>query len=367
MVLAFTALPRTRTTADSGYGFTALWLSLTGLGFGFAVVPAMDGPLGALPADRAGSGSRLPSPAAHTAREPVVAAHGVAVHTHAPHLAASPHTALTLGMSLVLVCGIASLAAALLAAPLLPDTPVVRRAGAPEEASAHGRSCRRCRTMTGMTAARPTSPVPSPDRARPEGPRLGLRERKKIKTREAIRGATYALIEQQGYDATTIDQIADRAEVSPSTVFRYFPTKEDIVLTDEFDAVMLEEIRRRPAEEPWGDTIRYVLRRAVQVGMAADPAVSRLRTRLMVQVPAVRSRMMESMSVTGHMLCRAVAERTGRDPGDLEVRVYAMSLIGGLIETTMYWAEHGHQEDLRDLIDRSLDVLEHGLPGAENH
>lgn len=271
-------------------------------------------------------------------------------------------------MSLVLlVCGIASLAAALLAALLLPDTPVVRCAGAPEEASAHGRPCRRCRTMTGMTAARPTSPVPSPDRARPEGPRLGLRERKKIKTREAIRGATYALIEEQGYDATTIDQIADRAEVSPSTVFRYFPTKEDIVLTDEFDAVMLEEIRRRPAEEPWGDTIRYVLRRAVQVGMAADPAVSRLRTRLMVQVPAVRSRMMESMSVTGHMLCRAVAERTGRDPGDLEVRVYAMSLIGGLIETTMYWAEHGHQEDLRDLIDRSLDVLEHGLPGAENH
>ncbi|MEU3423790.1 TetR family transcriptional regulator [Streptomyces murinus] len=222
-----------------------------------------------------------------------------------------------------------------------------------------------------MTAARPTSPSPSPspspDRARSEGPRLGLRERKKIKTREAIRGATYALIEEQGYDATTIDQIADRAEVSPSTVFRYFPTKEDIVLTDEFDAVMLEEIRRRPAEEPWGATIRYVLRRAVQVGMEEDPAVSRLRTRLMVQVPAVRSRMMESMSVTGHMLCRAVAERTGRDPGDLEVRVYAMSLIGGLMETTMYWAEHGHQEDLRDLIDRGLDVLEHGLPGAENH
>lgn len=228
----------------------------------------------------------------------------------------------------------------------------------------HGRSGRRCRRMTGMTAARPTST--SADRARPEGPRLGLRERKKIKTREAIRGATYALIEAQGYDATTIDQIADRAEVSPSTVFRYFPTKEDIVLTDEFDAVILEEIRQRPAREPWPDTIRYVLRRAVQVGMEEDPAVSRLRTRLMVQVPAVRSRMMESMSVTGHLLCRAVAERTGRDPGDLEVRVYAMSLIGGLMETTMYWAEHGHQEDLRDLIDRTLDVLEHGLPGAEN-
>ncbi|MEU3030456.1 TetR/AcrR family transcriptional regulator [Streptomyces incarnatus] len=217
-----------------------------------------------------------------------------------------------------------------------------------------------------MTAARPTSTT-SPSPARSEGPRLGLRERKKVKTREAIRGATYALIEEQGYDATTIDQIADRAEVSPSTVFRYFPAKEDIVLTDVFDAVMLEEIGRRPAEEPWADTIRYVLRRAVQAGAEDEPEVSRLRARLMVQVPAVRSRMMQSMSVTGHLLCRAVAERTGRDPGDLEVRVYAMSLIGGLMETTMYWAEHGHRDDLRDLVDRTLDVLGHGPPGAENH
>jgi AcrR family transcriptional regulator len=215
-----------------------------------------------------------------------------------------------------------------------------------------------------MTAARPTSPAPH--RAPSEGARPGLRERKKIKTREAIRGATYALIEEQGYDATTIDQIADRAEVSPSTVFRYFPTKEDIVLTDEFDAVVLEEIRRRPAEEPWPDTLRYVLRHAVRAGLEEDPCVSRLRTHLMAQVPAVRSRMMESMAATGRTLCRVIAERTGHSPDDLEVRVYAMSLIGGLMETGVYWAEHGHRDDPRDLVDRALDVLEHGLPGAGN-
>ncbi|MEW2621675.1 TetR family transcriptional regulator [Streptomyces sp. NPDC048106] len=219
--------------------------------------------------------------------------------------------------------------------------------------------------MTGMTAARPTST--SPTRGRSEGPRPGLRERKKTRTREAIRRAAYALIEEQGYDATTIDQIADRAEVSPSTVFRYFPAKEDIVLTDESDAVVLEEIRRRPAEEPWPDAVRHALRRAVQAGLDEDPEVSRLRTRLLVQVPAVRSRMTESLAATGRVLCQAIAERTGQDPGGLEVRVYAMSLIGGLMETTMYWAEHGHQDDLRDLVDRTLDVLEHGLPGTENH
>ncbi|MEU1517397.1 TetR family transcriptional regulator [Streptomyces sp. NPDC005811] len=207
--------------------------------------------------------------------------------------------------------------------------------------------------MNPMTAARTSSPA--------DRPQLGLRERKKIKTREAIRTATYALITEQGYDATTIDQIAERAEVSPSTVFRYFPTKEDIVLTDEYDPILVEELRRRPADEPWPESLRYVMREAIRTGVEGDAEVARLRTHLMVQVPAVRSRMMESMSVTGRMLCTAIAERTGRDPGSLEVRVYAMSLIGGLMETSLYWAENGHQDDFVTLVDRTLGVLEHGL------
>ncbi|MFF3907699.1 TetR/AcrR family transcriptional regulator [Streptomyces sp. NPDC001848] len=211
--------------------------------------------------------------------------------------------------------------------------------------------------MTVMTAARTRSSPASPA----DRPRLGLRERKKIKTREAIRAATYVLIEEQGYDATTIEQIADRAEVSPSTVFRYFPTKEDIVLTDEYDPLLEQELLVRPADESWLDSLRYVMRKAIGLQGAEEPRVTRLRTKLMVEVPAVRSRMRESMSVTGRLLCRVIAERTGRDPEGLEVRVFAMSLIGGLMETSLYWAENGHREDLADLVDRALDVLEHGL------
>ncbi|MFD9001670.1 TetR/AcrR family transcriptional regulator [Streptomyces sp. NPDC059582] len=207
--------------------------------------------------------------------------------------------------------------------------------------------------MTSMTAAHSTTPA--------DRPPLGLRERKKIKTREAIRTATYGLITEQGYDATTIDQIAERAEVSPSTVFRYFPTKEDIVLTDEYDPILLDELRARPADEPWPESIRYVIRKAIGLGIEDDPEVARLRSRLMVEIPAVRSRMMESMSVTGRMLCRAIGERTGRDPEGIEVRVYAMSLVGGLMETSLYWAEKGHTDDFASLVDRTLDVLEHGL------
>jgi Na+/melibiose symporter-like transporter len=159
VVLAFAALLGSRTTAGSGYGFTALWLSITGVGFGFAVVPAMDGALGTLPRDRAGSGSGLlmtlrqvgaaigiallgsllagifrdrldvtglPPHAAHTAGDSVVAAHLIAEKTgpeSAAHLAASANDAYVHGMGVVLlVCGIAALVAALPAAVLLPRT-----------------------------------------------------------------------------------------------------------------------------------------------------------------------------------------------------------------------------------------------------
>jgi AcrR family transcriptional regulator len=207
--------------------------------------------------------------------------------------------------------------------------------------------------MALMTPARTTS---STDR-----PQLGLRERKKIKTRTAIRDATYALIQEQGYDATTIEQIAERAEVSPSTVFRYFPTKEDIVLTDEYDAILLEELRARPADEPWMDSVRYIMRKAIGLGTTEKPEVTRLRARLMVEVPAVRSRMLESMSATGKLLAEAVAGRTGRDERSLEVRVYTKSLIGGLSEIALYWAENDFRDDLLDLVDRALDLFEYGL------
>ncbi|WP_306317781.1 MULTISPECIES: TetR/AcrR family transcriptional regulator [unclassified Streptomyces] len=196
----------------------------------------------------------------------------------------------------------------------------------------------------------------------PAEPKIGLRERKKIKTRTAIREATYRLIAEQGYDATTVEQIADAAEVSPSTVFRYFPTKEDIVLTDEFDPILERELLKRPEDESIVESVRHVVQRSLELAFTdEDPEITKLRLRLQVETPAVRSRMMESMSTTGRLLCRVIAGRTGRDAADLEVRVYAMALVGALMQATMYWAEHDHQDDLRELVLRALDTVQHGL------
>ncbi|MGW2185805.1 TetR/AcrR family transcriptional regulator [Streptomyces sp. NPDC001719] len=205
-----------------------------------------------------------------------------------------------------------------------------------------------------MAPANTSSAVPSE-------PRLGLRERKKIQTRQAIRRAAYLLFERQGYDATPIDRIAEAADVSPSTVFRYFPTKEDIVLSDEYDPVMEAAIRARPAEEPPVEAIRQGVLEAMRHIMDNDIAELRQRTRLVREVPSLRGRQAEGMGRTARMLCSVLAERSGRDADDMELRVVTSAILGAMHEALMYWVEQDQREDLITLITRTLDVLDRGL------
>src|SRR6478752_262391 len=88
---------------------------------------------------------------------------------------------------------------------------------------------------------------------------LGLRERKKIKTRAAIRAQAMRLFKEQGYNETSIEQIAEAAEVSPSTFFRYFPTKEEVVLTDDIDPIVLKVLADLPADLPPLQAIRLAV------------------------------------------------------------------------------------------------------------
>ncbi|MER5466221.1 TetR family transcriptional regulator [Streptomyces sp. NPDC002668] len=195
----------------------------------------------------------------------------------------------------------------------------------------------------------------------PAQPQLGLRERKKLKTRTAIRQATFGLIARQGYEATTIEQIAAAAEVSPSTVFRYFPTKEDIVLTDEYGPVMEAALRARPAGEDPLESIRHVMTHGLRTFIHEEREEVVQRTRLMVEVPAVRARMTETMATTSELLVHALADRTGRDRDDLDVRIFTAAVLGALREVVLYWAARDHQDALIVLVDRALTTVKGGL------
>ncbi|MEU7040159.1 TetR family transcriptional regulator [Streptomyces varsoviensis] len=202
--------------------------------------------------------------------------------------------------------------------------------------------------------------VPTTPEARPE-PRLGLRERKKIQTRQAIRRAAYRLFKEQGYDATPVDQIAAAADVSPSTVFRYFPTKEDIVLTDEYDAPMRAALEARPPDESPMESIRHSVLATLRYAFEHEQEDMAERARLLQAVPAIRARSNESMAESGQILAQVLCERTGRPSDDLDVAVFVGAVLGGFQAALMHWSRHDSQEDLIGLMERAVDVFSRGL------
>ncbi|MFC3577004.1 TetR family transcriptional regulator [Streptomyces yaanensis] len=190
---------------------------------------------------------------------------------------------------------------------------------------------------------------------------LGLRERKKQKTRERIRREAYSLFAQHGYEATTVDQIADAAEVSPSTFFRYFPTKEDVVMQDEYDPALAEALRARPADEPIVDAIVNSLRGPMGEMLQRDRDALLLRTRITFSDPAIRARSVAEQERSEGAIAAAIAERTGRDAADLEIKCAAAAIIAVFTTLVRHWVEGDGKEDLAALYERHLPLLSRGL------
>jgi AcrR family transcriptional regulator len=215
---------------------------------------------------------------------------------------------------------------------------------------------------THHTASSTLDPAPGRGRApAATGAGASLRERKKLRTRQAIRESAYRLITEQGYHNTTVEQIAEDAEVSPSTVFRYFATKEEIVLTAEHDALMEQALLERPASEPPLVAVREAITGSMRGKYQDIPAELMQRLQLITQVPELRAQMHAIMDRNAEMLRRALAERTGRPEDDLELKVVASAVCGALTHVIFDWVERDQQEDLMETIERALSVLERGL------
>jgi len=188
-----------------------------------------------------------------------------------------------------------------------------------------------------------------------------LRERKKAKTRLAIREHAMALFEQHGYEKTTVEQIAAAAEVSSSTFFRYFPSKEEVVLQDDYDTLLIAAFHAQPADVPPLRALRNAIHEVYSSVSGEDRAREAQRTRLMTEVPELRARLLAQTAEMIQMVAKAVADRAGRPADDFEVRTFAGALTGVALGISL--SSHDEADgDLLTLLDRGFALLEAGLP-----
>ena len=186
----------------------------------------------------------------------------------------------------------------------------------------------------------------------------GLRERKKQKTRWAIQDHALRLFAERGYDATTVDQIAAAAEVSPSTFFRYFRTKEDVVVLDEYDDLIAEQLVSAPPELSPVGALRHVTRE-VFAGLP-DEAKRALadRSQLIMSVPALRARSLENMVDTIQLISGLIATRLGRPADDFQSKIIAGAVVGAAVAAMETWLSDPVGHDFLAMIERAFAELE---------
>lgn len=163
------------------------------------------------------------------------------------------------------------------------------------------------------------------------GATAGLRERKKRKTQQALQAAAVRLMSQNGFANTTVEQIADAAEVSPRTFFRYFPNKESVLLTDLQDEIVAGHLAAAPAELSIVDAYEAAVAAAFTGLTAGEWKVEQARMRLVVSTPELG--MTFGLAAALRPLTDVtefVAGRLGLPPDDPRPRVYAAMLVAAV-------------------------------------
>jgi len=183
-----------------------------------------------------------------------------------------------------------------------------------------------------------------------------LRERKKQKTREAIQREATRLFQKQGYEETTIEQIAAAVEISPSTFFNYFPSKEDVVLYDAYDPVVMTLFQSRPSDEPLSESVHAVLEEMTEM-LERDREIILARSKLLLQTPELRSRLWSEVERAQAFFGVMLAQRTGRDADDFEFRVVAIALVAAMMEAASEWVRQEGRVRMGDLMKKALDAI----------
>ena len=170
---------------------------------------------------------------------------------------------------------------------------------------------------------------------------LGRRARKKLATREALRVAALELLADRDFASVTVEEICERADVAPSTFFRHFPTKEDVVLADLADRV--EDVIAAVDVIPLGVAPGEFVVMAAATWAASRLPAERLRAeaQLLIREPALQAYMTKFFSAWETPLAERLANRFGYSANDLEPTLGAACLLSTIRVVVRQWAQVG--------------------------
>jgi AcrR family transcriptional regulator len=191
----------------------------------------------------------------------------------------------------------------------------------------------------------------------------GLRERKKLKTRRAISEVAARLFMDQGVEATTVEQICDAAEVSQSTFFRYFGSKEAAAFGDEEARVAIVErvLSERGADEPWSRAARRAALALTEFDLESGKDVPG-RVALMEKEPAIAHYALRMQAANVDRFTDLLAEQVGVDPQrDMRPRLVVSAAFAAVNAATNVWLAGGSRDDLLARIGEAFDVFDRGL------
>nr|WP_232328304.1 TetR/AcrR family transcriptional regulator [Kibdelosporangium sp. MJ126-NF4]CEL20308.1 Transcriptional regulator, TetR family [Kibdelosporangium sp. MJ126-NF4]CTQ97534.1 Transcriptional regulator, TetR family [Kibdelosporangium sp. MJ126-NF4] len=186
-------------------------------------------------------------------------------------------------------------------------------------------------------------------------PANGLRERKKARTKTTIQQHALRLFQERGYQATTVEQIAEAAEVAPSTVFRYFPTKEDLAVLDDYYSLadaMCGAVEAQPPDASPVAALRGAFK-AVFAGLSPHDRAARYeRDLIMLTIPEVWAANLGLIARSRRQLADAMQARS---PGSA-ARIVADAVIGVGLGVLLDWARDP-RGDPADALDQAFGEL----------
>ena len=193
--------------------------------------------------------------------------------------------------------------------------------------------------------------------------RPGLRERKKQRTHDDLQQIALRLFLEKGYDAVTVEEIAAEADVSHRTFYRYFSSKEDLVLGDlrELSELLHEALTDRPDVVPLLDSLAAVTVDLATL-FAGDPEELRARSRIVEANPALQQRSAERRPHLEDALLPFVAERLGLDPdADPLPRLFVACVVAASRTVIDRWVARGSTEPMGPAIDAAFAYLADGF------